>query len=105
MKKLTVFAVAFAAIVLASCGGNKSTQNVEETDSLKSFEQEQIEAIERIKNEKGLGFLPEHLRELAKLRLENPDLSLSQLGELLSPRLSRSGVNHRLKKIVELSKS
>ena len=44
MKKLTIFAVAFAAIVLASCGGKKSVNNVEEVDSLKSFEQQQIEA-------------------------------------------------------------
>ncbi|MBR2742901.1 MAG: DNA-binding protein WhiA [Clostridia bacterium] len=81
---------------------NFETANLMKTASASA---EQIEAIERIKNEKGLEFLPEHLRELAKLRLENPDLSLSQLGEQLSPRLSRSGVNHRLKKIVELSKS
>ena len=44
MKKLTIFAVAFAAILVASCGGNKSAQNVESADSAKSFEQEQIEA-------------------------------------------------------------
>ena len=44
MKKLTIFAVAFAAVVLASCGGKKSNNNAEGTDSLKSFEQQQIEA-------------------------------------------------------------
>ena len=44
MKKLSIFAVVFAAVVIASCGGNKSAQNVEESDSTKSFEQEQIEA-------------------------------------------------------------
>ncbi|MBQ4388229.1 MAG: hypothetical protein II822_11585 [Prevotella sp.] len=44
MKKLTIFAVAFAAIVLAACGGKKSANNAEEADSLKSFEQQQIEA-------------------------------------------------------------
>lgn len=44
MKKLTIFAVAFAAIVLASCGGKKSVNNAEDADSLKSFEQQQIEA-------------------------------------------------------------
>ena len=44
MKKLSILAVAFAAIVFASCGGQKSGQNNESADSLKSFEQEQIEA-------------------------------------------------------------
>lgn len=44
MKKLSVFAIAMAAMVFASCGGNKSAQNTETADSLKSFEQEQIEA-------------------------------------------------------------
>ena len=42
MKKLSILAL--AAIVFAACGGNKSTSNAEEADSLKSFEQEQIEA-------------------------------------------------------------
>ena len=44
MKKLTIVAVAFAAIVFAACGGKKSANNAEEADSLKSFEQQQIEA-------------------------------------------------------------
>ena len=44
MKKLSIFAVVFAAVVIASCGGKKSAQNVEENDSTKSFEQAQIEA-------------------------------------------------------------
>ena len=44
MKKLTIVAVAFAAIVFAACGGKKSANNVEDADSLKSFEQKQIEA-------------------------------------------------------------
>ena len=45
MKKLSVFAVAFTAMVLASCGGgNKNNQANEEADSVKSFEQAQVEA-------------------------------------------------------------
>ena len=44
MKKLSIFAAAFAAIVFAACG-NKTAQNAESADSVvKSFEQEQIEA-------------------------------------------------------------
>jgi len=44
MKKLAIFAVAFAALAFTACGGKKETQNVEETDSVKTFEQEQVEA-------------------------------------------------------------
>ena len=44
MKKLSMFAVAFAAMMFAACGGNKTAQTAEQEDSVKSFEQEQIEA-------------------------------------------------------------
>ena len=44
MKKLSIFAVAIAAMTFAACGGNKTAQSGEQTDSVKSFEQEQIEA-------------------------------------------------------------
>jgi len=44
MKKSSFFAIAFATVVFAACGGNKTAQNAEEVDTLKSFEQQQIEA-------------------------------------------------------------
>ena len=65
---------------------------------------EQINAIEYIKNTVGLDTLSEDLKELAFLRLDNPDLSLRQLGEMLVPPISRSGVNHRMKRLLELGK-
>ena len=64
----------------------------------------QIKAIEKIWNAKGKNFLPENLEKLAELRYDNPDLSLAELAEACDPPLSRSGVNHRLKKIVDISK-
>ena len=63
----------------------------------------QIEAIRQIERLQGLDGLPEELRELARLRLENPDMSLRELGEQLSEPLSRSGVNHRLRRILEFA--
>ena len=48
--------------------------------------------------------LPEELRELAQLRLENPELSLKELGEMLSVPIGRSGVNHRFQKIAAIAK-
>ena len=44
MKKLSIVAVAFVAVLFAACGGNKKPQTVQETEATKTFEQEQIEA-------------------------------------------------------------
>jgi DNA-binding protein WhiA len=43
------------------------------------------------------------LREIAELRIESPDASLKELGEMLNPKVGKSGVNHRLRKIDELA--
>ncbi|MBR5273065.1 MAG: DNA-binding protein WhiA [Clostridia bacterium] len=59
----------------------------------------QIEEIEFIEKKMGQEFLPDDLAEIAALRKENPDISLGELGQLLNPPLSRSGVNHRMKRI------
>ena len=63
-----------------------------------------ISAIEKIREVSGLESLPDELRELAILRMEFKDLSLDQLGKKLNPPLSKSGVNHRLKKLLEIAK-
>lgn len=55
--------------------------------------------IEQIYAKKGKGFLPDELRAVARLRLEQPELTLTELGEALPDKLSKSGVNHRLRKI------
>lgn len=64
----------------------------------------QIAAILKIQDKKGLDFLSDSLKEMAEVRLENPDSSLSELAEMFDPPLSRSGVNHRLKRIVNIAK-
>ncbi len=63
----------------------------------------QVEAINLIIKRQGIDTLPEEYKELALLRLDNPDMSLKQLGESLSVPLSRSGVKHRLDKILEIA--
>ncbi|MBQ8982612.1 MAG: DNA-binding protein WhiA [Lachnospiraceae bacterium] len=63
----------------------------------------QIEDIRYIEQTKGLQFLKKNLRDVAELRLEEPDMSLQELGENLYPPVSKSGVNHRLKKISEIA--
>ena len=64
---------------------------------------EQLKAIEKIWRVKGKEYLPENLEALAEIRYENADLSLSELAEMCNPPLSRSGVNHRLKKIISIA--
>ena len=60
-------------------------------------------AIEKIKNTIGLEKLPESLREIAKVRMENPDESLKELGKRLKEPIGKSGVNHRLNRILEIA--
>ncbi|WP_174614246.1 DNA-binding protein WhiA [Virgibacillus ihumii] len=64
----------------------------------------QIENIKLIERTVGLEALPEKLQEIAELRVKHQDVSLKELGELVSTgKISKSGVNHRLKKIDEFA--
>lgn len=63
----------------------------------------QVENIKYIKKHLGLESLPEGLAEIAILRVENPDISLVELGKMLNPPLSKSGVNHRLRRIDKIA--
>jgi len=64
---------------------------------------EQISKINLIDAVMGLDALPEKLQEIAYVRIENPSATLKELGELLEPPIGKSGVNHRLKKIIEIA--
>ncbi len=64
---------------------------------------EHIHAINIIEQAEGLDGLPDKLREIAEMRLENQEASLKELGELLNPPIGKSGVNHRLQKLIELA--
>ncbi|MCR5207955.1 MAG: DNA-binding protein WhiA [Eubacterium sp.] len=79
---------------------NCETANIEKTVNAAS---PQLEAIMKIKKKKGLSYLSPSLREMAQKRLDNPDLSLSELAQCFEPPLSRSGVNHRLRRIMEIA--
>ena len=64
----------------------------------------QVENIRFIDNAVGLDQLPEKLREIARLRVEYKDVTLKELGEMVSTGVvSKSGVNHRLRKIDEIA--
>jgi DNA-binding protein WhiA len=66
---------------------------------------EQIEAIRKIQRTKGLDFLPDQLKQVAEARIENPELSLKEIALKMDPVVSKSGVNHRLQKIIEIAKN
>lgn len=61
----------------------------------------QLSAIKKIKDKRGLESLPDDLKEIAVLRLENPEMSLRDLGQNLSTPISRSGANHRMNRLLE----
>lgn len=64
----------------------------------------QVAVIKEIDSMAGLSILRPSLRELALLRLSYPEASLTELGKLLSPSLSKSGVNHRFREIYQVAK-
>lgn len=64
----------------------------------------QTEAIEKLKSQGKFDDLPTDLKELAQLRIDNPEMTLAELGASLSKPLSRSGVNHKLKKLTDMTK-
>ncbi|ANX01279.1 transcriptional regulator [Thermoclostridium stercorarium subsp. leptospartum DSM 9219] len=79
---------------------NCETANLEKTvnASLK-----QVSYIKYIDERIGIENLPEGLKEIARLRMENPEASLSELGKMLKPELGKSGVNHRMRKLQQIA--
>ena len=77
---------------------NCETANINKTVNAAA---KQVEDIMYIEERKGLASLPDMLYEMARVRLENPDATLKELGEMLVPPVGKSGVNHRLRKINE----
>lgn len=63
----------------------------------------QIHAIDKISRTLGLDSLDYPLRQVAVARLKNPDASLKELGDSLQPKLGKSGVNHRMKRILKMA--
>ena len=63
----------------------------------------QIEDIQYIQRMIGFDRLPENLAEMARVRLEQPEATLKELGQMLNPPVGKSGVNHRLRKLSVLA--
>ena len=64
---------------------------------------EQIAAIRKLQETGKFNKLNDNLKEIALLRLENPDIALADLGKLLKEPVGKSGVNYRLKKIIDIA--
>ena len=63
----------------------------------------QVEDIQLIRAVTGLQALPQTLLEIAEIRLNHPEISLKEIGEMLNPPIGKSGVNHRLRRIASIA--
>lgn len=101
----SAFAIMNTKIEKEFKGNANRAKNCDTANIKKSLDAtaKQIKAIKKIINENRFDMLPQSLRITAKLRLENPEMPLQLLAELHEPRISKSGLNHRLEKIVEFS--
>lgn len=79
---------------------NFETANLNKTVNASIMQCEDIRLIER---NMGMSFLSDDLRQMAEIRLENPEASLSELGQLIVPPLGKSGVSHRLGKLRKIA--
>ncbi len=81
---------------------NCETANLEKTVNASI---RQVENIKYIRDNIGFDKLPPSLREIAEVRLAYSDANLKEMGEMLSPPLGKSGVNHRLRKLDEIAEN
>lgn len=80
---------------------NCETANITKTMNASN---NQIENIKYLKKHRKFNSLPKELKEIANLRVKEPDLSYEELGNLLEKPISKSGVSHRLNKINQIVK-
>ena len=94
--------------ILKEMRGNVNRQvNCETANLSKAVDAsfEQLAAIRRLEEAGVLETLPQKLQETARLRRENPEATLSELAEMPDPPVSKSAINHRMRKLMELSKT
>ncbi len=80
---------------------NCETANINKTMTAANA---QIESIKYLKKHRKFNSLSEELKELAELRIKEPDLSYEDLGKMLKKPISKSGVSHRLNKLNQMAK-
>ncbi|MBQ9325329.1 MAG: DNA-binding protein WhiA [Clostridia bacterium] len=75
------------------------------TERMLNASERQMRAIRKITLQHGLASLPPALRQMARLRLEQPELSLEELGKQLDPPIGKSGVSHRLARLEKIAET
>lgn len=73
------------------------------TDKMTKASSKHTYAIKKIKQAGVWDKLPDVLKEIGQLRVDNPEMSLKELGENTVPPIGKSGVNHRLSRIIEIA--
>ncbi len=110
---LTKIGAPLAAMSVMSAKIDKSMTNVinrqvncDTANVLKTVvaSEEQLEAIKIIREQGAFDTLPDKIKETAILREENPELSLSDLGRISNPPQTKSCLNHRMRKLIEIAK-
>ena len=81
---------------------NCETANIKKTISASA---RQVEEITFLRETVGFSELPDGLAQMARARLEYPEASIKELGELMDPPLAKSAVNHRLRRLGEMAKN
>lgn len=79
---------------------NSEIANLQKTASASA---RQIKAIKKLRKDGRYNLLPDELKKVADIRYDYPELTLRELGAMLDPPISRSGVNHRLEKIIRMA--
>ena len=64
---------------------------------------DQVESIKKLKDDGVFPTLSDDLKMIAQLRIDNPDSSLREIGDMCDPPLSRSAVNYRLKRLMDIA--
>ncbi len=109
---LTLMGAQISAMEIMSIKIYKNVRNI--TNRRSNFENanltrtvyasfDQVESIKKLKDSGVYCTLSDELKLVANLRIENPDMSLREIGELCSPKLSRSAVNYRLKRLMDIA--
>ncbi len=81
---------------------NCETANIKKTISASA---KQVEDIMYLRETVGFSQLSDGLAQMAKMRLENPEATIKELGEMMDPPLAKSAVNHRLRRLCEMARN
>jgi DNA-binding protein WhiA len=86
-----------------NAANRRATSEIANLQKTASASARQIKAIKKLRKDGRYNLLPDELKKVADIRYDYPELTLRELGAMLDPPISRSGVNHRLEKIIRMA--